>query len=129
MQHKSIVAPCRCKRVFEAAKLAYANKTKESITNSFFNKSKSAIPPLFNGPNVLSSPSDKAKLFAENFCLTSNLDDSGIYLPVFPSRTHLKLHNFSVTPRMVRKVVMNLDLSKASRPHCIPVVVLKNCEP
>ena len=78
---------------------------------------------------MLSSPSDKAKLFAENFSLTSNLDNSGIYLPVFPSRTNLKLHNFSVTPRMVRKVVMNLDLSKASRPHCIPVVVLKNREP
>ena len=30
---------------------------------------------------------------------------------------------------MVRKVVMNLDLSKASGPDCIPVVVLKNCDP
>ena len=30
---------------------------------------------------------------------------------------------------MVRKVIMNLDLSKASGLHCIPVVVLKNCEP
>ena len=30
---------------------------------------------------------------------------------------------------MVRKVVMNLDLSKASGLDCIPVVVLKNCEP
>ena len=30
---------------------------------------------------------------------------------------------------MVRKVVMNLDLSKASGPDCIPVVVLKNFEP
>ena len=30
---------------------------------------------------------------------------------------------------MVRKVAMNLDLSKASGPNCIPVVVLKNCEP
>ena len=29
---------------------------------------------------------------------------------------------------MVRKVGMNLDLSKASGPDCIPVVVLKNCE-
>ena len=29
---------------------------------------------------------------------------------------------------MVRKVVMNLDLSKASGLDCIPVVVLKNCE-
>ena len=30
---------------------------------------------------------------------------------------------------MVRKVIMNLDLSRASGPDCIPVVVLKNCEP
>ena len=30
---------------------------------------------------------------------------------------------------MVRKVIMNLDLSKASGPDCIPMVVLKNCEP
>ena len=129
-----------CKRVLEAAKLAYANKTKESstsqklgsrdlwrIANSVLNKGKSAIPPLFNGPEVLSSASDKAKLFAENFSLNSNLDDLGVSLPVVP--TNLKLHNISVTPKMVRKVVMNLDLSKASGPGCIPVVVPKNCEP
>ena len=99
------------------------------IANSVLNKGKSGIPPLFNGPEVLSSASDKAKLFAESVSVNSNLDDSGISLPVFPSRTNLKLHNISVTPKMVRKVVMNLDLSKASGPDCIPVVVLKNCEP
>ena len=130
------------KRVLEAAKLTYANKTKESITsqklgsrdfwqiaNSVLNKGKSAIPPLFNRPEVLSSASDKAKLFAENFSLNSNLDDSGVSLPVFPSRTNLKQHNISVTSKMTRKVVMNLDLSKASGLDCIPVVVLKNCVP
>ena len=78
---------------------------------------------------MLSSASDKTKLLAENFSKNSNLDDSGISLHVFPSRTNLKLHNISVTPKMVRKVVMNLDLSKASGPDCIPVVALKNCEP
>ena len=77
---------------------------------------------------MLPSASDKAKLFAENFCKNSNLDDSGISLPVFPSRINLKLHNISVTPKMVKKVIMNLDLSKASGTDCIPVVVLKNCE-
>ena len=30
---------------------------------------------------------------------------------------------------MVKKVIANLDSSKASGPDCIPVVVLKNCEP
>ena len=76
-----------CKRVLEPAKLAYANKTKESITsqkpgsrdfwqiaNSVLNKGKSATPPLFNGPEVLSSASGKTK-FAGNFSKNSNLDD------------------------------------------------------
>ena len=130
-----------CKRVLEAAKLAYAKKTKESITskklgfhdfwqvvNSVLNKGKSTISPPFNGPEVLLSASDKAKLFPKNFSMNSNLDDSGISLPVFPSRTNLKLH-ISVTPKMVKKIIMNLDLSKASGPDYIPAVILKNCEP
>ena len=79
---------------------------------------------------MLSSASDKAKLFAKNVSTNSNLGDSGISLPaVFPSRTNLKLHNISITPKMVEKVIMNLDSSKASGPDCIPVLVLKNCEP
>ena len=75
------------------------------------------------------SASDKAKLSAENFSENSNLDDSGVSLPVFPSRTNLKLHSISITPKMAKKVIMKLDLSKKSVPDCIPVVFLKNCEP
>ena len=102
------------KRVLEAATLAYANQIKKSITsqkpgshdfwqiaNSVLNKGKSAMPPLFNDPEVLSSASDKAKLLVENFSKNSNLDNSGISLPVFPSGTNLKLHNISVTSKMV----------------------------
>ena len=77
---------------------------------------------------MFSSASDKAKSFAENFSKNSNFDDSGISLPVFPSRTNLKLHNIYVTPKMVKKIIMNLDLSKTSGLDCIPLVVLKNCE-
>ena len=51
------------------------------------------------------------------------------HLPIFASRTNPKLRNISITPKMVKKVITNLDLSKASGPDCIPVVVLKNCEP
>ena len=83
------------------------------------------MPSLFHGPEVLSSASGKAKLFAKN----SNLDDSGISLPVFPSITNLKLHNISLTPKMVKKVKINLDASKVSGRDYIPAVVLKNCEP
>ena len=53
------------------------------------NKGKSAISPLFNGMEVLSSASDKAKLFAENVSKNSDLDDSGIYL--FTCFYHLEL--------------------------------------
>ena len=130
------------KRVLEATNLVYANKTKESITsqklgswdfwriaNSVLHKVKSAISPLFNGAEVLSSASNKAKFFAESVPKNSNLNDSDISLPVLSSRNNLKLHNISVTPKMVKKVITNLDLSKASGVDCIPVVVLKNCEP
>ena len=92
----------RCKRVLEAAKLAYATKTKESITfqklgsqdfwqiaNSVLNKGKSAIPPLINSPEVLFSASNKRKLFAKNFSNNSNLDDSDISL-IFIARTTSK---------------------------------------
>ena len=130
-----------CKRVLEAAKLPYANKTKKEpityqkigsqdfwqIANSVLSKGKSAIPPLFTGLEV--SFADKTKMFAENFSKNSNLDDSSISLPVFPSRTNLKLQNILLNPKMVKNVIMNLDLLKASGPNCIPVVALKNCEP
>ena len=77
---------------------------------------------------MLSPAFHKAKLFAENFSKNSNLDDSGISLTVFLSRTNLKLQNISVTPKLVKKIIMSLDLSKVSGPDCIPVVFLKNCE-
>ena len=81
----------RCKKVLEAAKFAYATKTKESITsqklgsrdfwlisNSVLKKGKSAIPPLFNGLEVLSSASNKAKLFPKSSSTNSIPDDLGI---------------------------------------------------
>ena len=101
-----------CKRVLEAAKLAYANKIKESNTSQ-----KLDSPGFWQIANSVLG----------NFW-KSTLDDSGISLLAFPSRTNLKLHNLSLTPKMVKKVIMNLDLSKASGPDCIPVVVLKNCK-
>ena len=94
----------------------------------FSTKINSAIPPQFNSLDVLSSASDKAKLFAENFYRNSSLDNLGISLSVFPPGTTLKLRNIFVTPKMVKKAIMNLDLSKASGPDCILVMVLKNCE-
>ena len=85
-----------CERAPGSAKSAYANGAKTSITsqklgsfdlygiaNSVLTKVKSNIRPLFNGPEVLSSESKKAKLFSENFSKNSDPDDSGMPLPAF----------------------------------------------
>ena len=77
---------------------------------------------------MLSSASDKAKLLTENLSKNFSFRDADITLPVFPSRTNLKLLNFSIAPKMVKEVMENLALSRASSTDGIPVVVLKNCE-
>ena len=41
----------------------------------------------------------------------------------------LKLHNISVTPKMVKKVIINLHFFFSSCPDCIPVVVIKKRKP
>ena len=79
--------------------------------------------------NLFPCGTNWTKLFAKNFSKDSNFDDSGISSPVFPTRTNLKFHNISIIPKMVKKVITNLDSSKKSGPDWIPVVVLKNCEP
>ena len=61
-----------CKRSLESSRLAYTNKTNESITyqklgscdiwqiaNTVLNKGKSAIPSLFNSPEVPSAPGEQ----------------------------------------------------------------------
>ena len=77
-----------CKRVLEAAKLAYGNRITcvwGLLANCFsvLSKGKSTIPPQFNSPEVLSPASDTAKLFAKNLSKNSNFDDLGISLPAF----------------------------------------------
>ena len=71
-----------CKRILEDAKLAYINKTRVhhfpetwvsgllQLANGVFDKGKSAIPPLFNDPEVLSSASDEAKFLLKTFLRT-----------------------------------------------------------
>ena len=72
---------------------------------------------------MLSSACVKAKCLLKTFLRILILM---ISLPISPSGANLKLR-ISVTPKMVKKVITNLDSSKASGPDCIPVVVLKNC--
>ena len=51
------------------------------------------------------------------------------FVPAFSSRTNLKLHIIVANSTLVKKVIINFDSSEPSGTDCIPVVVLKNCEP
>ena len=83
---------------------------------------------IAHSSEVQSAASYRAKLLAENFSEKLNLD-SGIAIPAFPSGTNLKLHNISVTSKLVKNVITNLHSSKAPGPDCISVVILKNFKP
>ena len=61
-----------------------------------FPRKTNVISPQFNRPELLSSASDKTNMFAETFSDKSNLDDSGISLPVFSCGTNGILHNSPV---------------------------------
>ena len=130
----------RCKKILECAKAEYAEATQQSIasqqigtrdfwriTNSILNRGKSTIPPLFNGPEVLTSSKDKANLFANRFASNSTLDDSQHTLPDFPSRTDQEISTMRITVRMVARIISQLDASKATGPDNIPAIVLKKC--
>ena len=132
----------RCKYVLKNAKNQYANMIKlrieaESlgsrefwrITNRVLNRGKSSIPTIINGPEILSSASDKATLFAKNFAANSNLDDTNHVLPNFPSRTDIQLSDFFITAKEVSKLLSSLETSKAVGPDEIPVIVIKNLIP
>ena len=116
-----------CKRVLSNAKLEYAQMIQNRVAsqkvgsrdfwricNSILNFSKSSIPPIFNGPEVLTSPSDKAELFAKLFSANSTLDDSGAVLPDFPARTDILLENMRITPSIVASIISKLDAAKAT---------------
>ena len=84
---------------------------------AILNKFKSAIPPLLNGLEVLAFASNKAKLCIKILPENLNLDDTGIFLPVSPSRINLKLRNIPVTHNTGKKVTTDLDFSKESGPN------------
>ena len=44
-------------------------------------------------------------------------------------RNNQKLYIIPITPKLVKKVIINFDSSKVPGPDCIPVVIQKNCEP
>ena len=131
-----------CRRILRNSKCSYAQTIRTEISNErpgtcgfwkisrkVLNSGKASVPTLIHGPEVISSSSEKAKLFAANFASNSTLDDQGHTLPDFPQLTDKQLNKFSVTAKEIGKLVKGLDSTKATGPDGIPVVVLKNISP
>ena len=92
-------------------------------------KGKFTTPSLFNAPKAKLCSSSKTNLCDEDFSNNFNLDDSDIYLPVFPCGNNQKLYIIPIIPTLVKKIIINFDSLKVSGLDCIPVVVQKNCQP
>ena len=99
-----------------------------------FRKVKFTMLLLFNAPKAKSCLCNKTKsLCDENLSIffqkLFNLNDSDIYLPVFPCGNNQKLYIIPITPKLVNKLMINFDSSRVPGPDYIPVGVQKNCEP
>ena len=77
-----------------------------------------SIPPLFNGPEVLTTSTDNSIL----------VDDSH-KLPDFPPRTEQRLRSKNITAKMVSRAIYDPGASKATGPNRIPPIFLKMCSP
>ena len=98
-----------CKRVLEAAKLACATKTKESITsqklgsqdfwqiaNSVLNKGKSAKTPLFNNQEMLSSAMITQSCLLKTFLKALYMIKQNCLLKTLIFLTQVSLYPFSL---------------------------------
>ena len=132
-----------CKRVLLTAKANYASHTRSlvssqrlgtkdfwKICNRVLNKSKSSSTPLVNADGSVSASSySKAQRLCDQFASNSTISDAGVELPTFPSRTQHSLSLPLISSKRVRKLIFELDSTKASGPDNIPVTVLRHCAP
>ena len=87
----------------------------------FFSTSKN------NSGSSSCTPSN-ANLFASTFASNSNLDDQDFQAPLYPTST-ITMFSIKFSTHKVRKVLLQLNISKSSGPDGIPALVLKSCAP
>ena len=127
------------KGVLNDARSNYAKTTRRSVAsqligsrnfwrifNSVLNSGNSTIPPLFNGPKVLTTSTDKANVFARIVSCNSNLDDGSEQLPPYTAQ---RVSSKNITAKMVSLAIYDLDASKTTCPDRFPAIVLKICSP
>jgi len=101
-----------------------------SLTKSLLNnKIQTSIPPLFDNNNVITDAAHKAGIFNSFFAQNSRLPSHANThpLPPFEYLTDQRLDHLTFTPDEVYKVLVSLNVSKATGPDKIGNFLLKIC--
>ena len=86
--------------------LPYAGALPRSLAPETFDELPVVVSTKVNLPYLFYSMARRCcllHLIKQNYFLKIRLDDSGISLPFFPSRSNLKLYNVSVFPKMTKR--------------------------
>ena len=97
------------------------------VKSVYGNKQHVSIPPLLENGVLINSDTEKANLLNAYFTSQTIPPDSNMPLPDFEFLTNARLNNIVITPSLVKRVLSNLDPSKASGPDEISNRVLKLC--
>ena len=101
-----------------------------TVTKSLLNnKIQTSIPPLFEDNNVITDAAHKAGIINTFFAQNSRLPPQAANhpLPPFEYLTDQRLESLWVTPDEVYKVLVNLNVNKATGPDNIGNFLLKIC--
>ena len=95
------------------------------VKSVYGSKQTISIPPLIENGSPISSDEDKAELLNEYFTSQTIPPETNVPLPETTYLTDARLDSVNITPHIVRKILKNLNPSKASGPDFISNRVLK----
>lgn len=87
------------------------------------------MPTNINGFGVITSSTDKAKVFAEISASSTTLDKKDHTFPDFSHLIEYRFSNNFITPQEVKIMITSLDPKKATSYDKIPVAVNNNSNP
>lgn len=96
------------------------------IIIKILNRGKTSVPTIKNGPEVISTSSDKMKVLFRMCVAKSAFDDKSNLLPDFHRPTEHNLVNIFIADREISKLNKSLDPKKSTGSDKILVVFLKN---
>ena len=130
-----------CNTIIDEAKNMFDQRARNRLLNcpngskSFWgfaknigkNFTSSAFPPLIGEDNTTAvTAKEKADLFASMFAKNSTLDSKNKVPPPLPA-VDAQMHEIVFKHRTIKRILLNLDTSKASGLDGISPIVLKKC--